>query len=69
MSHRLIGKAMTKKLTVKASFDENDIDDILENIEDLKELIDELKELRELQDERLQRNDKPIERPAPPKKS
>ena len=66
---RLTGKAMTKKLTVKASFDETDIDDILENIEDLKELIDELKELRELKDERLQRNDTAIERTTSTKKS
>lgn len=52
---------MAKKLKIQAEFDEDDIEEIVEYIEELKELIDDYKELKELQDDRLQRNDKPVE--------
>ena len=60
---------MTKKITAKFEFDEDDIDEILEDIDYLKSLIDELKELRELQDERLQSDDPPAKGTASPKKT
>ena len=64
----LIEKPMTKKLKIEASFDEDDLEDILENIEEIKALMEELKILRERQDERSQLNNAAIERPARPKK-
>lgn len=62
-----IEKPMTKKLKIEASFDEDDLEDILENIEEIKSLMDELKDLRERQDARSQRDNTAIERPIKPK--
>jgi len=59
---------MTKKLKIEASFDEDDLEDILENIEEIKILMDELKDLRERQYERTQLDNTAIERPAKQKK-
>ena len=56
-----IEKPMTKKLKIEASFDEDDLEDILENIEEIKSLMDELKDLRERQDARSQRDNTAIE--------
>ena len=54
---------MTKKIKFQAEIelDEDGVDDFAEYIEDLKELIHDYRELKELQDDRLQRNDKPVE--------
>jgi len=59
---------MTKKLKIEASFDEDDLEDILENIEEIKILMDELKDLRERQYERTRLDNTAIERPAKQKK-
>jgi len=63
-----IENTMTKKLKIEASFDEDDLEDILENIEEIKILMDELKDLRERQYERTQLDNTAIERPAKQKK-
>ena len=61
---------MTKKIKFQAEIelDEDGVDDFAEYIEDLKEFIHDYKELKELQDDRLQRNDKPVEGSTTPKK-
>lgn len=63
-----IENTMTKKLKIEASFDEDDLEDILENIEEIKILMDELKDLRERQYERTRLDNTAIERPAKQKK-